>query len=168
MGKIYFRDIINSLIKYKEIIGIIDCEKLKQQSKEIEQMIKLLKPHSDAVIDKLQNAGDEIFYTNVKKKSEKVPFEEIIKLWTNKDFQSIRGIKLNYIDFPDAFKVTSFIESRNKEQILKSTTLIDLNIIYFILSGDKRQIKKKKDEVYDMITGLIKANKQGEAFNKLL
>ena len=62
----------------------------------------------------------------------------------------------------------NFINNISKSELLKFTTLIDLNLIYYLLNGNTKFIKKKKEEVYSNIITYIKAMKQGEAFKNIV
>jgi hypothetical protein len=105
---------------------------------------------------------------NTKKKSEKTTFREITELWNHKEFGKIKRTKLNYQCFNDNPKINAFIKGKSKDEVLEETSIVDLNLIYYILTGNCKEIKKKKEDIYYLITSYQKANKQGEAFSKLI
>lgn len=168
MEKVYYKDIIKALSKYKEILQIVNENYKSKEAREVGNLIQFLEPFSDTLIKNTKDNNGKKNSSTAKKKNSKVDFVKATEQWLNKEFQNIKGVKLDYTKFRDREAVIDFINNNNNEEVLKSTTLLDLNLLYFILCKDKTMIKKKKDEVYSIIVRFIRAGKQGEAFNKLV
>ena len=101
------------------------------------------------------------------KNTNKQSFLDSIKLLESKDFNKINGIKLKYNNLNTKTDVVKFILNKSKEELLKSSTLLDLNLLYYLLNGNIKFMKIKKEEVYNNIISYIKAMKQGKAFKNL-
>lgn len=165
MENIYVKDIINIMTKYCGILKIIKCKNLNSQLKDIDKIINYISLYSDISLEDMRlklDIKDDKEIRNTKKQS----FINIIKLLESKEYNKINGIKLKYSNFNTKVDVVKFIERENKDELLKSATLLDLNLLYYLLNGNKKFMKIKKEEVYNNIISYIKAMKQGEAFKK--
>ncbi|MDV4151801.1 hypothetical protein R0131_13315 [Clostridium sp. AL.422] len=167
MENIYVKDIITIMTKYCEILKVIRCKNLNSQLKDIDKIINYISLYSDISLEDMRLKLDIKDEEDIKS-SNKQSFIETINLLDSKEFKKISGIKLKYNNFNNKLDIVEFIESKSKEEILKSTTLIDLNLIYYLLNGNKKFIKIKKEEIYNNIISYIKAMKQGEAFKKYI
>lgn len=166
MENIYVKDIINIMTKYCEILKIIKCKNLNSQLKDIDKIINYISLYSDISLEDMRLKLDIKEYKD-SKNTNKQSFLDVIKLLENKDFNKINGIKLKYNNLSTKTDVVKFILRKSKEELLKSSTLLDLNLLYYILNGNIKFMKIKKEEVYNSIISYIKAMKQGEAFKNL-
>lgn len=148
--------VIRYLTKYNEILKIIDagCSK---EIKEIETLVSLL---HECIYE------TSLVIPSWKTERKKVNFDEVIRLYKCGRINEIKGLKLNYKDFSASKDVIHYFEGHKKEEILKATTLMDLKILFFMLTGDERECKRKKDQIIELILSYVKAQKQGEAFGK--
>jgi hypothetical protein len=159
MEKLRTELVIKYLTKYRDILTIIDAKTSKRELNELDSLIKYLEEYGNS---------DQSIKESKTKKNEKVPFEEIIKLWKDKKLDNVKGLKLNYKNFTCEADVIHYFEGYKREEMFKLITLIDLKLLYFILTGDEKERKKNKNEIFDLILSYIKAQKQGEAFSKWL
>lgn len=166
MENIYVKDIINIMTKYCEILKIIKCKNLNSQLKDIDKIINYISLYSDISLEDMRLKLDIKEYKD-SKNTNKQPFLDVIKLLERKDFNKINGIKLKYNTLNTKTDVVKFILIKSKEELLKSSTLLDLNLLYYLLNGNTKFMKIKKEEVYNSIISYIKAMKQGEAFKNL-
>ena len=166
MENIYVKHIIDIMMKYCKILKVIGCKNLNHQLKEIGDIMNYISVYSDISLDaisiKFEVSEDENIINN------KQTFKDKINLLNIKEYSKISGIKLKYDQFNDKDDVVNFINNISKSELLKFTTLIDLNLIYYLLNGNTKFIKKKKEEVYSNIITYIKAMKQGEAFKNIV
>jgi hypothetical protein len=164
----YIKDIIDILSNYKGVLYSINTKQLDKPIKELEKIIIMLTPFTDMNINEIASTPDKGINKITQKTSAKMSFREAAELWSNGKYNEMKGIKLDYSALNNRGKVVSFIKENSKEEILKITNVLDLNLLYFILTGEYKEIKKRKEELYNLITSYIKANKQGEAFSKLV
>ncbi|MFU7514640.1 hypothetical protein [Clostridium sp. HCS.1] len=166
MENIYVKDIINIMTKYCGILKVIKCKNLNSQLKDIDKIINYISLYSDISLEDMRLKLDIKEYKD-SKNTNKQSFLDVIKLLESKDFNKINGIKLKYNNLNTKTDVVKFILRKSKEELLKSSTLLDLNLLYYLLNGNTKFMKIKKEEVYNSIISYIKAMKQGEAFKNL-
>ena len=166
MENIYVKDIINIMSKYGEILKVVKCKNLNSQLKDIDKIINYIGLYSDISLEDMRLKLDIKENKNISSTSKQY-FVDTIKLLERKEFDKINGVKLKYNEFNTKKDVVKFIVNKNKEDLLKSSTLLDLNLLYYLLNGNTKYMKSKKEEVYNSIISYIKAMKQGEAFKNL-
>ncbi|WP_102348606.1 hypothetical protein [Bacillus sp. Marseille-P3661] len=162
MTQLTFNNVVSNLQKYQSILTIINGKKLKSETNDIDRMISILKSYGDLPIDTFNHNESPLLVVD-KKQS----FQEIVELIFNKNFQGIDGIKLNYENFSDIEQIHSYFDQKPKPTIMRETTLLDLKLIYCILTNDKTERKGKKSDVYEAIKSNIRARKRGKAFSKI-
>jgi hypothetical protein len=175
MKKICGKDIIDNLVKYKEILKVIEGNNLKEQISDIDKIINSIDSISDICLDDLQSLFKQTQHENKintrnksNKAGNKVSFQESINFLENKEFEKIKGIKLDYDNLYNSVDIIKFVEDKSKSMLLKSATALDLKLLYFLLTGNRKAIKKNKEELYNYITSYIKAKKQGQAFGQFV
>lgn len=164
MSDILFQDIIDNLLKLKEILNILDKEKMSEDIKSIDRIIKEINKYNSVSIKNTKEAQKN--RSLKEKKSKSTSFKDAIALLTNEKIDDIKGVKLNYNNFKNDVDVMAYFCKHKKENILKSVTCLDLKLLYCILARKNQEIKGKKDKLFETIINNIKAKKRGEAFIK--
>ena len=159
MDNIYVKDIINIMNKYCEILKIIKCKNLNSQLKDIDKIINYIGLYSDISLDDMKLKLD-IKENEAPKIVKKQHYIDAIRLLERKDFNKINGVKLKYYKFNTKEDVVKFIIEINKEELLKLSTLLDLNLLYYLLNGNTKYMKVKKEEAYNLIISYIKDMRQ--------
>lgn len=167
MSSILVQDIINNLVKLENIMSELDKEKMSNDIKSIDKMIKSLSKYSNVSIKEIEKALTANMHSeDIKENKKKGSFKDNLKLLEEKRFMDIQGIKLNYENFKNNIDVVNYFDKYKKEDILKTTTVLDLKLLYCILTGRSEEIKGKKESIYEDIKNNIKAKKRGEAFKR--
>lgn len=166
MKSIYIRDIIAILTKYNQILKTIDYKNLDSQIKEINEIINFINLYSDISLDEIKNKFEvKSKVVNIEKQNKNTEkFKQNIELINKKEFNKIKGIKIEYQEFNNMTDIITFIESKSKEEFIKSYTLLDLNLLYYLISGNTVFKDVKKESLYNKIISYLKAMKQGVAF----
>lgn len=167
MENIYVKDIVDILSKYSEILKVIKCKNLNSQLKDIDKIINFISFYNNISLEDIKDKF-KIEELNEKKHNKKSQsFKEAIELINKRQFDKIIGIKFKYDEFTNSSDISNFIENKSKVEVFKLTTILDLNLIYYLVSGNTVCRKSKKDDLYNQIISYIKARKQGEAFKNL-
>ncbi|QOY35184.1 hypothetical protein AWH56_021165 [Anaerobacillus isosaccharinicus] len=148
-------EIVIYLTKLKKIYLSIDP---KVMGKEI---VKL-----DRLLNELKNPVEISSPKPVSKKQTKNTFMENYQILLKKDYKNLTGIKLNYESFTNSENIVAYIETKPKESVIKEATALDLKLLYSLLTGDEKEIKGKKNDLYEAIYRNIRARRRGEAFMK--
>lgn len=122
--------------------------------------------HLDRLLDELQTTEENSSHKPVSKKHTKNTFIENYKYLAKKDFKRLSGIKLNYEDFTNSEAIVTYIETKPKESVIKEATALDLKLLYSLLTGDVKELKGTKNNMYEAIYRNIRAKRRGEAFMK--
>lgn len=165
MADLLVGDIINNLIKLKNIMYELDKEKMNKKIKDIDEIIRTISKFSCISIKELDKYLDTNKTNEKQEKNKKKPsFKDNIKLLEKGQFKDMKGVKLNYEIFKDKTDVIKYFSENEKDSTLKATTVMDLKLLYFILTGRIEEIKGKKEIIYENIKRNIKARKRGKAF----
>lgn len=148
------RDIVVYLTKLKNIYVSIGEKQLEKDILKLEKMIGDLKETQKE--------------TSPKSNPKKSIFKENYQFLTEKKFQAMSGIKMNYAAFSSSDDVENYFKSSTKEKVLREATLIDLKLLYSLLTNDSNEIKGRKNDIYEAIKRNIRARRRGEAFKKVL
>jgi hypothetical protein len=155
MSEITYKNVCGHLEILRRILQSVEEKKLRNEMKEIDRIISVFNDYGDTPIQMKEPQ---------KNKSKKAGFQEIAEKLFRKEYTSINGIKLDYTNLDCTEKVVALIEGLSKTKIIKSTTLIDLKLLYCLLTGEAVEIKGKKEAVFDAIKANVRARKTGAAF----
>jgi hypothetical protein len=117
----------------------------------------------EKIIDSIQEKPRE---TISNPKTQKKTFSDSYHSVIQKNYQDLRGTKLNYEKFTTEDDVVCYFEQNVKTKILKNTTALDLKLLYSLLTGNPIEIKGNKNDLYEIIKRNVRARKRGEAFMK--
>jgi hypothetical protein len=101
-----------------------------------------------------------------KKKKTEGQFEKSLAQLSIKNFDALKGTKINYCEVTTSQDVIDFLESHTDSSVLKHTTALDLKLLYYILTNEKIELKGKKEDLLKSIKRNIRARRRGEAFTK--
>lgn len=173
MSNILIEDIIDKLLKLKLVMNTLDKVKMRDDIKDIDKIIENLKKESFKLNGYVEAKDKESItknrHTHDKgKKSPKTSFNDAVLLLAEQKFDEIKGIKLNYNEFIRDSYIIEYFCNTEKKNILKAVTVLDLKLIYCILTDSDKEIKGKKDDLFEVIINNIKAKKRGNAFKNYI
>jgi hypothetical protein len=174
MAKITFEQISGYLEKLRNIYTTIDEGKFKKDIKELDEVINLFNSLQSGAVVPLEPTGDTnsrkalVSNQKVKKPIERLnKFDQAVRLLAEEKYEDLNGTKLNYQEITNDAHVIQLLEELTDAQVLKHTTVLDLKLLYSILTRDKKEIKaKKKEELLQTIKQNIRAARRGEAFTQ--
>lgn len=166
MSNILIRNIIDKLLKLKVIMSTLDKDKMSDDIKSIDKIIKDINKCTFSLTKNVEKTPENVPLKEKSKKGKSTSFSSALLLLGEQRFDEIKGIKLNYNSFRNDFDVIEYFYSIRKENILKDTTILDLKLLYYILTNNNEEIKGKKDDLFETIINNIKAKKRAIAFNK--
>ncbi|MFC0470920.1 hypothetical protein ACFFHM_10535 [Halalkalibacter kiskunsagensis] len=147
--------IVDYLIHLKSIYLAIDEKVLRNDITQLDKLIKTLQETS---------GGKSTTPPQQKKKV----FSESLKILLEKNYDRLKGTKLDYYQLTNQDEVECFIETHAKTKILKDATALDLKLLYSLLTEDPNEIKGTKSDVFEAIKRNIRARKRGEAFKNTI
>ncbi|NHM32829.1 hypothetical protein [Neobacillus terrae] len=159
MNELTYKKVSSYLEHLQLIYKAASIQKFKKELKELDQIIEVLKPLKDTFL--MQEPSSK----NLMKKN-KAAFPDIAELFLRKEFP-INGTKLDFSLFNSKEKAAEWFESEPKTKLLKNTTLLDLKLLYCLLTGQIIELKGKKEEAYEAIKTHTRAKRTGEAFAKM-
>ncbi|MFZ3588862.1 hypothetical protein ACOI1C_06165 [Bacillus sp. DJP31] len=96
------------------------------------------------------------------------PLQHSLNLLVDKDFDALKGTRINYREVTNSEDVIEFLETHSDTAVLKYTTVLDLKLLFYILTGERMELKGKKEDMLLDIKRNIRARKRGEAFTKTI
>jgi hypothetical protein len=159
MSELTYKKVSSYLEHLQLIYKAASIQKFKKELKELDQIIEVLAPLKDTFLLQEPSSKDLI-------SKKKAVFPEIAELLLRKEFP-ISGTKLDFSLFSNREKAAEWVENEPKAKLLKNTTLLDLKLLYCLLTGHIIELKGKKEEVYEAIKTHTRAKRTGEAFAKM-
>lgn len=166
MSDILISDIIDKLLKLKAIMSTLDKDKMSDDIVSIDKIIKDISKYNFKLTENTEKTLETKPLEEKSKKGKSTSFNNALILLGENRFDEIKGIKLKYNNFKNYSDVMEYFSKNKKENILKATTILDLKILYYILTNNTEELKGKKDDLFETIINNIKAKKRGAAFNK--
>lgn len=166
MSNILIKDIIDKLLKLKAIMSALDKNKMSEDIKSIDKIIEDISKGKSALNENIEKSLEKKVLKEKNKKGKGTSFNDALKLLGEHKVDDIKGVKLKYNNFKTYSDVIEYFSKNKKVNILKATTVLDLKILYYILTNSTEEIKGKKDDLFETIINNVKAKKRGEAFNK--
>lgn len=146
--------IVEYLTRLKNIYLTIDEKLFQREIKSLEKIIKDLHETKQITTP----------LTRQKKNSFKANQTFLIE----RNYSELSGTKLNYEEFLNEDAIVTYFDKNSKTKILKELTVLDLKLLYSLLTEDPNEIKGTKAEVFDAIKRNIRARKRGAAFIKTI
>lgn len=164
MATVTYKKLASHLEKTKAIYETLQVS--KKEIKEVEQAIEIFTVYGDVEIisARLQAANEK----KTSSKNRKVSFSESVDLLSQKRYKELVGTKFYYEDLYTSDQIQTYIDTHTKSKIMKETTVLDLKLLYCLLTGEKGEIKGTKNEVYEALKSHIRARKRGKAFSELI
>lgn len=164
MKDIYVKDIVEIINKYNEILKVISFKNVNSQVKDIDKIVNYISTYNDISLEDIKSKFKVEEVKKKKSNKKNQSFKDVIELANRNEFNKINGIKLKYDDFADRLDIIKFISDKNEMEFLNLTTTMDLNLLYYLISGNTVYRKISKEKLYNQIISYLKAIKQGEAF----
>ena len=159
MSELTYKKVSSYLEHLQLIYKATSIQKFKKELKELDQIIEVLAPLKDTLLLQESSSKDSL-------SKKKLSFPEIAELLLRKKFPT-SGTKLDFSLFSSREKAAEWVENEPKAKLLKNTTLLDLKLLYCLLTGQVIELKGKKEEVYEAIKTHTRAKRTGEAFAKM-
>ncbi|MFS0861905.1 hypothetical protein [Fredinandcohnia sp. 179-A 10B2 NHS] len=164
MATVTYKKLASHLEKTKAIYETLQLS--KKEIKEVEQAIEIFIGYGDVEI-----VSPKFQAANAKKtssKNRKVSFSESVDLLFQKRYKELVGTKISFEDLHTSEQIQTYIDTTTRSKIMKETTVMDLKLLYCLLTGEKVDIKGTKNEVYEVLKSHIRARKRGKAFSELI
>lgn len=145
-------EIIKYLTKLKNIYSVIDEKHLTKEIKNIQIIIQALETYTS------ENSSP------LTKKLKKPSFQESYECMISRNYEKLVGTKLNYKEFSNPDDVVFFIENNEMKKVIRTTNVLDLKLLYCLLTQQFQEIKGTKQAVYDSLKRIVRARRRGEAF----
>ncbi|MBM7703513.1 hypothetical protein [Metabacillus iocasae] len=157
-------ELAKHLMVLKDVYSSVGKTKHKRDIAHISKMVDQLTSMVDQPLDSLlKRANVEAMTTKAELK--KNSFERSLEYLLNKQYDQLKGTKVKYADLHTCEEVTAFFNNHTDTAILKKTTMLDLKLLYSLLTDEKNELKgKKKDDLVKKIRLNIRAGHRGEAF----
>lgn len=159
MSTLTYQKVAVHLEKLKTIYETLQLP--KKEVKEIEKAIEIFQNNGDVPVEEI---GTKTSTEKRSNKKTKPSFSDLVEFLFQENYSGLVGTKLNYEEFKTAGKIISYIEDTSKSKVMKDASVIDLKLLYCLLTEDKHEIKGTKNEIYEAIKRNIRAKKRGKAF----
>ncbi|WP_110113040.1 hypothetical protein [Bacillus sp. CGMCC 1.16541] len=156
-------ELAKQLTVLKDVYASVGKAKHKREVAQLAKVIEQLISAPDQPLELLlKSERMELKTTN--KRSQKLTFEQNLEHLLRKQYNQLQGTKIKYEDMNTREEVLVFFEYTDAA-ILKQTTMMDLKLLYSMLTGEKSELKgKKKEDLVRKIRLNIHASRRGEAF----
>ncbi len=163
MGNHSFHDVVKHLTQLQLIYETLNLS--KKEMKVIEEMVDVFKTYGDKDISDI--CIEQTHTEKMVKKSKKVSFLETLELIKQKEYEMVKGVKIRINELNTPEKIMSYIEENPPDKVLGDSTVLDLKILYAILTEENREVRGTKKVIYETIKANIRARKRGIAFSKM-
>ncbi|MCA1031202.1 hypothetical protein LCL95_09220 [Bacillus timonensis] len=143
----------------KELTRLVELIEFVQQREGEKQLDSPKKKAPTALKEKKKQTAS---------KAKKSAFEFAVNTIQAKSYKELKGTKLNYEEVNTSEDVIAFVMNYEDKALLKMTTVLDLKLLYWKLTGDEKELKQKKEHLLQTIRRNIRARNRGEAFAKIM
>ena len=132
----------------------------------VEKIIQLFNEYGDFPIDGVQSNLHGVGKNKLKSKKAS-SFSVALDLLLSQKLKELTGTKIDYVEIYNSERVMEYIDFNPIAKVKRETTVLDLKLLYCLLTGERHEIKGTKDQIYEAIKGNIRAKKRGSAFARM-